>query len=196
MLKHSFFIAICLLSHILVLAYQITTPSDRDEIEHAAWTTNGPNDIKWERVTTDPETVTVVLVNEDRSILPTNNLVLVENVDGSLLHVAISASAGTEFPVGNGFRVNFVKSKEDVNTIYAQSSQFRIIKGGPNASSGSSELTAQGDLTKTTLIPRTTYVAPAETVTVTASANSSRRPKTTFSCISFLGVLFMVPILA
>ncbi|KAG8819833.1 hypothetical protein FRC19_009492 [Serendipita sp. 401] len=67
MLKHSFFIAICLLSHILVLAYQITTPSDRDEIEHAAWTTNGPNDIKWERVTTDPETVTVVLVNESKT---------------------------------------------------------------------------------------------------------------------------------
>ncbi|KAG8835891.1 hypothetical protein FRC17_000441 [Serendipita sp. 399] len=197
MFKTLLFIGLCLLSFQSVLAYMITTPSDRDGMEGVAWTTNGPNNIVWERVSTDPERVTVVLVNENRSVLPTNNLLLAEDVDGTLLHIAISASAGTAFPPGNGFRVNFVKSKNDVNTIYAQSSQFRIVEGGGAATSAghgsssstdSNQFTVQDDSPHSTQSPRTTYVAPAETVTVTAAANSAVSSKVGLPLLGVLGM--------
>jgi hypothetical protein len=63
-------------------------------------------------------------------VLPINNQLLAASVDGTLLSIAVSPTNGEVFPIGSGFRVNFVKSASDMNTIYAQSSQFRIASGG------------------------------------------------------------------
>jgi hypothetical protein len=59
-----------------------------------------------------------------------NNQLLADAVDGTNGNsIAVSPPAGQSFPVGSGFRVNFIKSAGDVNTIYAQSSEFTITQG-------------------------------------------------------------------
>ncbi|PVF99785.1 hypothetical protein CPB86DRAFT_730865 [Serendipita vermifera] len=132
MFKNILFLCVLTTSMLLAAAYQIVTPNDA--ASEAPWTANGPNEIVWQRVDTDPETFTIVLVNENRRVLPVNNQFIAANVDGTLLSIAVSPIAGQVFPVGPGFRVNFVKSFTDVNTIYAQSSQFRIKEGSGTAS--------------------------------------------------------------
>ena len=44
-------------------AYQITTPSDIGT-STASWTGAGPNTVTWQRVSTDPDSFSIVLVNE------------------------------------------------------------------------------------------------------------------------------------
>lgn len=68
-----------------------------------------------------------------------NNQLLADAVDGTSGNsILVSPPAGQSFPVGSGFRINFVKSATDVNTIYAQSSEFAITQGSViTASSGS-----------------------------------------------------------
>lgn len=68
-----------------------------------------------------------------------NNQLLADAVDGTSGNsISVSPPAGQTFPVGSGFRINFVKSATDVNTIYAQSSEFAITQGSViTASSGS-----------------------------------------------------------
>lgn len=59
-----------------------------------------------------------------------NNQLLADAVDGTSGNsISVSPPAGQSFPVGSGFRVNFIKSATDVNTIYAQSSEFTITQG-------------------------------------------------------------------
>lgn len=51
-------------------------------------------------------------------------------IDGMSNSVSISAPENDPFLVGGGYRVNFVKSSMEVNTIYAQSNTFEIIEEG------------------------------------------------------------------
>jgi hypothetical protein len=64
MLKNILFIYVLTACMHLVTAYQIVAP--RDAAPEASWTTNGPNNIVWQRVETDPDTFSIVLVNEVR----------------------------------------------------------------------------------------------------------------------------------
>jgi hypothetical protein len=53
-------------------------------------------------------------------------MVLNHWVNGDLLHLEIPPPAHG-FPVGAHFRVNFVKTAGDQNTIFAQSNEFTIM---------------------------------------------------------------------
>jgi hypothetical protein len=64
MLKNILFICVLTVCTHLVTAYQIVAP--RDAAPEASWTTNGPNNIVWQRVETDPATFSIVLVHEVR----------------------------------------------------------------------------------------------------------------------------------
>ncbi|KIM33319.1 hypothetical protein M408DRAFT_61759 [Serendipita vermifera MAFF 305830] len=139
---------------LIVRAYRITTPSDSG-VSGESWTSAGPNTITWERVSTDPDTFSVVLVNEDRSLLPMNQI-LASNVDGTALSIAISPASGETFPLGNGFRINFIKSDNEMNTIYAQSSQFRIFPGNDATNTGKPPTTTLASSTLITGGPTTT----------------------------------------
>jgi len=121
-------------------AYQILTPSNS-----SGWTTVGPNLVSWQRVNTDSNNFTMVLVNQDKTIMPSGEEILIATVDGTQNSIAVPAPSGG-FPTGTGFQVNFVKDSQDLTTIYAQSNQFSIIK--PNTSS-------------TTTSPSNTVVTPA-----------------------------------
>ncbi|KAG8716033.1 hypothetical protein FRC11_010759 [Ceratobasidium sp. 423] len=105
-------------------AYQVTYPGGGDKWYAGTVT----NTFKWDRVSTDAESFTLVLVNDDRSLLPVNNQQLIATVPGSTGTVEVPAPSGG-FPVGKGWRVNMVKSPTEVTTILAQSPEFEIISG-------------------------------------------------------------------
>jgi len=85
-------------------------------------------------------------------VLPVNNQLLADAVDGTNGNsISVSPPAGQSFPVGAGFRINFIKSATDINSIYAQSSEFTITQGSVVSASGSA----------TAPTARTTYTAPS-----------------------------------
>jgi len=135
----SFFALLALVSS--ACAYQVLTPGNSN-----GWTTGGPNIVTWQRVGTDAENFTMVLVNQvgsslhtasslhpasflgvsqNQAVLSSGQEILVALVNGSALTYTVPPpSAG--FPPGSGFQVNFVKDAQSLTTIYAQSGQFSI----------------------------------------------------------------------
>jgi hypothetical protein len=108
-------------------AYEILSPSNS-----SGWTTAGPNNVTWTRVSTDQTTFALVLVNQDTTVQPTPE-VLIATVDGSLLVITVSPpSAG--FQAGSDFRINFVNDSSHLTTILAQSSQFVITQSNTTTS--------------------------------------------------------------
>ncbi|RDB22543.1 hypothetical protein Hypma_009988 [Hypsizygus marmoreus] len=142
-------------------AYRVTSPS-----EAKGWTTSGPQTLTWERVDTDPENFTVVLTNEDRGILPTDEF-LAALVDGTKLTLQVNPPSGG-WPTGESFRVNFVRDAEHTDTILAQSSEFDIKESTSTTSSGTS---SHSSTTKTA-----TGTTTAPTNTAGSNANTSPAP--------------------
>ncbi|KAM6496022.1 GPI-anchored small secreted protein [Amanita muscaria] len=102
------------------LGYQIMSPNSAK-----GWTNSGPQLATWQRVDTDASNFTALLVNQNHNVLTEGSQVLSALVDGSSLSINFYApSAG--WPLGDGFRLNFVKDVTDPNTIYAQSDEFTI----------------------------------------------------------------------
>jgi hypothetical protein len=124
-------------------AYQILTPSNS-----SGWTTTGSNIVTWSRVSTDPTNFTMLLVNQDKSVLPSGEEVLIATVDGTQSSITVPAPSGG-FQVATGYQVNFVKDPEDLSTILAQSNQFSITQSNSTSS--------------TTTSPSNTAVTPAVT---------------------------------
>jgi hypothetical protein len=110
-------------------AYKILTPGDS-----FGWTTVGPNNVTWQRVSTDQTTYTMVLVNQDTSILPSGQEILIATVDGSLDTINVPAPSGG-FIVGTGYQVNFVNDSQHLSSILAQSSRFSITQSNTTTSS-------------------------------------------------------------
>ncbi|KAI0273168.1 hypothetical protein BGY98DRAFT_1189011 [Russula aff. rugulosa BPL654] len=111
-------------------AYQILTPNNS-----SGWTTGGPNNVTWVRVSTDQPGFTMVLVNQDKTIMPSGSEVLIATVDGTAGAIGVPVPSGG-FPVGNGFQINFVNDTQHLNTILAQSNQFAITQSNTTTSSG------------------------------------------------------------
>ncbi|KAF8742451.1 hypothetical protein AX14_004319 [Amanita brunnescens Koide BX004] len=107
------------------MGYQVTVPNTSEN-----WTNVGGQPLSWQRVDTDPQNFTVVLTNVNNQ----NQQVLAALVDGTLGNTTCNPPSGG-WPLGNGFRVDFVKDASDLNTILAQSSQFSIVIPSANSSS-------------------------------------------------------------
>jgi len=135
-----FSLAVLLSLAISALAYQVTSPNNV-----TGWLSNGDNTVSWNRVDTDPTSFAIFLVNQDRSVLPQNNQLLAQNVDGTKGSVVLSPPAGG-LPAGAAFQVNFCSDVNNPQTILAQSNQFAITSGG-SASAASSGTTATGTTT-------------------------------------------------
>jgi hypothetical protein len=114
------------------LAYQVTYPA-----AGTIWTKDGPNKFTWNRVETDSTNFTLLLTNQNRNVMPDDNAVLAALVDGTLGSFPVNAPS-TGFPVGDGFRLNLVKSTEERTTIYAQSPEFAIRPSNTTSSSATS----------------------------------------------------------
>ncbi|KAF8238876.1 hypothetical protein L208DRAFT_1421122 [Tricholoma matsutake] len=132
------------------LAYLPTFPSTSQ-----GWTDIGPQLCQWQRVNTDPQNFTAVLVNQGNTVTQ----VLAALVDGTLGEIYIPPpSAG--WPVGPGFRVNFAQDAQHLNALLAQSSQFSIVA-------------VNNTLSSTTNIPATTVNGPTTYTPTTLSPSST-----------------------
>jgi len=151
----SFFALVALVSS--ACAYQVLTPSNS-----SGWTTAGPNIVTWQRVVTDPQNFTMLLVNQNQGVLSGGQEILVALVNGSALTYTVPPPSGG-FPVGTGFQINFVQDTQNVNTIYAQSGQFAIT-GSSSTISPSRDVASASTSTSAT---------PANPVTVTATTDTS-----------------------
>jgi len=114
-------------------AYQVITPGTS-----SGWTTAGPNQVTWQRVSTDATNFTMLLVNQNKSILPSGSELLAALVDGTQLQLTVSPPSGG-FVAGTGYQVNFVQDPQNPNTIYAQSGQFAITQSSTTASAASTQ---------------------------------------------------------
>jgi len=120
-------------------AYQVLTPGTG-----ADWTTLGRNNVTWQRVSTDQATFTMVLVNQDKTIMPSGSEILIATVDGTAGVISVPAPSGG-FVVGSGFQVNFVNDTQHLSSILAQSGQFSITQSNTTASSTTAQVvTAAG----------------------------------------------------
>jgi hypothetical protein len=129
-------------------AYQVITPN-----QSVNWTTAGSNTVTWQRVSTDAQNFTIVLVNQHQT--PSYEQVLDALVDGTLNKVTVNAPS-SGWPTGADFQVNFVQDSQDLTTIYAQSGQFSIEP--PTTTSSS---------LGTTTTPFTPTITPTSTDTET-----------------------------
>ncbi|KAF5364346.1 hypothetical protein D9756_000402 [Leucocoprinus leucothites] len=108
-------------------AYQVNQPNGVK-----GWTNVGPQPVTWTRVNTDPSNFTIVLTNQNRAIFPQDQ-VLTAQQDGVVTDTVNCNPPSAGWPLGKSFRINFVKSTEEQNTIYAQSNEFEIAT--PNVTS-------------------------------------------------------------
>jgi hypothetical protein len=150
-------------------AYQILTPNNG-----SGWTTTGSNIVTWQRVNTDANNFTMVLVNQDKSIIPAGEEILIATVDGTQNSIGVPAPSGG-FQVGQGYQVNFVKDSQDLTTILAQSNQFSITQSNTTVSTTPSP--------SNTIVTPATVTNPAQTTATdssgdlnpTASANTTSK---------------------
>jgi len=148
-------------------ALQVTTPSNS-----SGWVSSGTNTLAWNRVDTDPTNFTVILTNTDRTVLPTNNLLLDSFVDATSANsISIPPPSGG-LPVGGTFRVNLIKDQNDISSIYAQSDEFTITSGGSVSTSSSSSGTISATGT-TVSLSNTATGSPTSTGTGSASGTDS-----------------------
>ncbi|XP_006460322.1 hypothetical protein AGABI2DRAFT_68206 [Agaricus bisporus var. bisporus H97] len=101
-------------------AYSVSQPSSS-----MGWSTSGGQPLTWSRVDTDPTNFTVVLTNQDRSVLPQDQVLIAEQDGVGQTKVSCNPPSGG-WPVGDHFRVNLVKNVDEQNAILAQSSEFTI----------------------------------------------------------------------
>jgi hypothetical protein len=161
----SFFTLIALVAS--ASAYQILTPGNT-----LNWTTSGPNGVTWQRVSTDPANFTMLLVNQDKTILPAGQEILIAQVNGSALSIANVPPPSGGYKVGSGYQVNFVASPETLNTILAQTGQFSIIQSNTTASSSPSN-TVNSVYTQSNSPAQTTDTSGDLNPTGSASASNS-----------------------
>ncbi|KZO93199.1 hypothetical protein CALVIDRAFT_260155 [Calocera viscosa TUFC12733] len=140
------------------LAIQVTSPT-----QSTLWSSGATSQtISWSSVVTDPTSFAIVLVNQDRTVLPTNDILLADNVSTSAGSVSVTYPGGT-WPVGDAFQVNLVAASDQTSTIYAQSNDFNITSTAASASSSTTASVASN--TGSTLLVSNT----ASTGTSTAS---------------------------
>ncbi|KAI0248834.1 Ser-Thr-rich glycosyl-phosphatidyl-inositol-anchored membrane family-domain-containing protein [Lactifluus subvellereus] len=124
-------------------AYTVLTPGNA-----AGWTTAGTNTVTWQRVDSDAATFTLVLVNQDKKVLPATQ-VLAATVDGTKGTLNVNPPSGG-FPAGAGFQINFVKDAQNLDAILAQSQQFAIAQSSTTAAASSTAATATDSTAQTT----------------------------------------------
>ncbi|KAF9028463.1 hypothetical protein BDZ89DRAFT_886969, partial [Hymenopellis radicata] len=98
------------------MAYRITSPNAMK-----GWSSKGPNTVKWDKVSTDSKTFTMMLVNPDMG----DPVVVAPVVNGADRTATIKSPSGG-WPEGDGYRINFVKDQKNPDTLYAQSGIFSI----------------------------------------------------------------------
>ncbi|KAK0468131.1 GPI-anchored small secreted protein [Desarmillaria tabescens] len=152
------------------LAYSVTVPNASQ-----GWTNSGSQTVSWEKVSTDRANFTIVLTNQDRSVL-SQDQTLASLVDGDLGTTQVNPP-GEGWIVGGTYRVNLVQDSENLNSILAQSSEFNISESSSSSSSATvfSSSTTAASTTRT----GTTLIATTGTASGASSSASSTGAATT-----------------
>ncbi|KAG9104891.1 GPI inositol deacylase [Ceratobasidium sp. 370] len=159
------------------LAYQVTFPTASGKWYSGEVT----NQLTWDRVSTDATSFTIVLTNQNRALLPTDQQ-LIATVDGTTGKVDVPAPSGG-FPVGKGFRVNLVKSTTELNSILAQSPEFEIASGmSPVSSASTASMTSS--VVRTSLVVAPTASSPSTTSDAINATGSPSTPNGAMSVVT------------
>ncbi|KAE9410129.1 hypothetical protein BT96DRAFT_469509 [Gymnopus androsaceus JB14] len=159
-------------------AYSVTFPSATD-----GWTNSGAQSLEWSRVSTDPTTFTVLLVNDDANY----SQQLAASVDGTLGNTTVNPpSGGWPSPAG-AYRVNLVTNTTD-NAILAQSVEFNITAATSNSTSTTSTSGSSSASSGTTAIVNTGTAAAGTSGTNTATSASTSATSGTKNGAASLGV--------
>ncbi|KAH6915062.1 hypothetical protein BKA70DRAFT_1257871 [Coprinopsis sp. MPI-PUGE-AT-0042] len=147
-----------------VLSYEVVRPS-----RTSGWTNQGPQTVTWDRVNTDPDTFSIVLTNTNRDLLA-SDIVLATNVDGaSASSITIDEPAEGWPEAGGSFRINLVRSEDELNSILAQSNEFNVTAGTSSASasaSGSSTISSSASSASRSTGPRPSATSSVRDATV------------------------------
>ncbi|KAJ9482729.1 hypothetical protein VN97_g10691 [Penicillium thymicola] len=123
-----------------------------------------PLTIKWQAVTTDPETFSIELVNQN--VYPPTTTIVADDIDSSKGSYTVKAKTFTDVDNGKGYQINFLSPQ---NGILAQSQQFRVTEPGEIASEASAS--SSGKETSTAL--ETSLISSASTSDITSALSST-----------------------
>jgi len=147
------------------LAYQVLIPNASQ-----GWTNQGGQPLSWQRVETDKLNFTVVLDNQ--SISGFSPQVLAALVDGTLGKTTLNPQNGG-WPTGSRFRINLVQDSNNLNAIYAQSSEFTISPSSSTMTTSTIAATATSADTPTDSgTPTDSQVVPTGTRNGALATNS------------------------
>ncbi|KAI9732450.1 MAG: hypothetical protein M1834_001658 [Cirrosporium novae-zelandiae] len=144
------------------MAVTVTAPKD-----NATWDISEDNTIKWTSVSTDTDTLKIVLVNMNAS--PSISKVIAANVSTSDGKYTMDADCSSDLDQAYGYQIDL---KNAAGGILAQSSQFSI--DGVNSTSCSSSASASGSssATKTGSSASGTAASASSSSTSTGAASS------------------------
>ncbi|KAF4763317.1 hypothetical protein HAV15_001716 [Penicillium sp. str.  len=125
-----------------------------------------PLTIKWQAVTTDPETFSIELVNQN--VYPPTTTIVADDIDSSKGSYTVKAKTFTDVDNGKGYQINFLSPDSG---ILAQSQQFRVTEPGEIASSASAS--SSGKETSTALDTSSLISSTASTSDITSALSSS-----------------------
>ncbi|KAA1466708.1 hypothetical protein DENSPDRAFT_50111 [Dentipellis sp. KUC8613] len=107
-------------------AYRIISPT-----EHTIWTLTGPKYVAWTRHAYDSGAFVVTLSNNNRDLLPQNDVIIAERAEDStdasgliLIKDAVWENASAR--PGGGYYVHFAVDRKNRRSLYAQAGPFRI----------------------------------------------------------------------
>ncbi|PAV23406.1 fruit-body specific D [Pyrrhoderma noxium] len=154
-----------------VQAFFITSPGSSQ-----GWEIGASNQLQWNRVSTDPSSIDIILTNENKKIL-SQDTVLLTNVDASRQSEVIILP--TNLTPGPSYRVNLNKGA----AILAQSNEFDISSDQSSVTSiGGSSLLNINISTKTfatlPLHQSDTFVSETQVKTTSTLTSSSATPAT------------------
>ncbi|KAJ6188481.1 UPF0619 GPI-anchored membrane protein [Penicillium mononematosum] len=81
-----------------------------------------PLTIKWQAVSTDPETFSIELVNQN--VYPPTTTIVAQDIDSSKGSYTVNAKTFTDVDDGKGYQINFLSP---TSGILAQSQQFKCV---------------------------------------------------------------------
>ncbi|KAF5390531.1 hypothetical protein D9757_002626 [Collybiopsis confluens] len=122
-------VALCFAFAASACAYSVTFPTSTE-----GWTNSGAQTLTWQRVSTDQQNFTAVLVNVNDS---SESQVLAAQVDGTLGNTTLNPPSGGWPSPGDGYRVNLVQNTTELNAILAQSPVFSIKQSNTTSTSSS-----------------------------------------------------------
>jgi cobalamin biosynthesis Mg chelatase CobN len=148
------------------LAYSVTVPNASQ-----GWTNSGSQTVSWQKVSTDRDNFTIVLTNQDRSVLSLDQT-LASLVDGNLGTQQVNPPGGG-WIVGGTYRVNLVQDSQSLNSILAQSQEFNVTESSSSSSSATGSSTSVTRISTTAALTTGTGTTLIATTGAASGASSS-----------------------